>query len=167
MSPATNTLSRLVRKRSSRVDVAALVELDAELLEQTRALRADEAHREQHELARQLEVGALDLLERHAAVDELLLDLVGTQRAHVAVVVAEEALGVHRVHALAALFVGGRDAVDHRVGRPRHRLDARVGRPGQDLELVDRRRALADRGAEAVGAGVAAADDHDVLALRA
>ena len=32
---------------------------------------------------------------------------------------------------------------------------------------MDRRRALADRGAEAVGAGVAAADDHDVLALRA
>ena len=41
-----------------------------------------------------------------------------------------------------------------------------VGRPRHDLELVDRRRALAVRGAQAVGAGVAAADDHDVLALR-
>ena len=50
-----------------------------------------------------------------------------------------------------------------------HGIDsiAGVGRAGQDLELVDRRRALADRGAEAVGAGVAAADDHDVLAVRA
>ena len=35
-----------------------------------------------------------------------------------------------------------------------------------DLQLRDRRRALAVRGAEAVRAGVAAADDHDVLAGR-
>ena len=48
--------------------------------------------------------------------------------------------------------------------RPRVASAPVVGRPGQDLELVDRRRALAVRGAEAVGAGVAAADDHDVLA---
>ena len=44
---------------------------------------------------------------------------------------------------------------------------AGVGGPGQQLELVDRRRALAVDGAEAVGAGVAAADDDDVLALGA
>ena len=73
----------------------------------------------------ELEVGALDPLERHPPVDDLLLDLVRTQPAQVAVVVAEEALGVDRVDALAALFVRGRDPVDHRVGRPRHRLDAR------------------------------------------
>ena len=94
-----------MRNRVVARDVAPLVELDAELLEQALALRADEAHREQHELARQLEVGALDLLERHPAVDDLLLDLVRAQRADVAVVVAEEALGVDRVHPLAALFV--------------------------------------------------------------
>ena len=157
-----------MRKLAVAGDVAALVELDAELLEQPGALRADEAHREQHELARQLEVGAVDLLERHAAVDELLLDLVRAQRADVAVVVAEEALGVHRVDALAALFVRGRrrgrssgtSATACASGRV-------VGRAGQDLELVHARRALADRGAEAVGAGVAAADDHDALALGA
>ena len=33
-----------------------------------------------------------------------------------------------------------------------------------DFELRHRQRALADRGADAVGAGVAAADDHDMLA---
>ena len=141
-------------------DVAARVELDAELLEHARALRADEAHRQQHQLARQLEVGALDLLE--LAVDEL--DLVRAQRAHVAVVVAEEALGVDAVDALAALLVRRRDAEDVGLRRPRIGRRARVGRPRQDLELVDRRRALAVRGAEAVGAGVAAADDHHVLA---
>ena len=52
-----------------------------------------------------------------AAVDHL--DLVGPQGPHVAVVVAEEALGVDGEHALAALLVGRRRAVDHRPGRPR------------------------------------------------
>ena len=93
------------------------------------------------------------------------LDLVGAQRAHVAVVVAEEALGVHAEDALAAFLVRGRRAVDHRPRAATGCVGARVsGGRGQDLELVDRRRALAVHGAEAVGAGVAAADDHDVLA---
>ena len=39
-----------------------------------------------------------------------------------------------------------------------------VGRARHDLEIGDRQRALADRGADAVGAGVAAADDDHVLA---
>ncbi len=55
-----------------------------------------------------------------------------------------------------------------RPQRPRRALvRARGGRLGQQLELDDRRRALADRVAHAVGAGVAAADDDDVLALGA
>ena len=54
-------------------------------------------------------------------------------------------------------------------GQSGHGLPAArvVGRPRQQLELVHARRALAVRRAEAVGAGVAAADDDDVLALRA
>ena len=40
-----------------------------------------------------------------------------------------------------------------------------VGRPLQQLELVHRERTLAVGRAEAVGAGIAAADDHDALAL--
>ena len=43
---------------------------------------------------------------------------------------------------------------------------ARVGRARQQLELMHGAGALAVRGAEAVGAGVAAADDDDVLVLR-
>ena len=99
------------------------------------------------------------------AVDHL--DLVEPQRPHVAVAVAEEALGVDAVHPLAALLVGRRDLCrswrhcGHGLASA-----AVVGRAGHDLELVHRRRALAVGGAEAVGAGVAAADDHDVLAVR-
>ena len=42
-----------------------------------------------------------------------------------------------------------------------------VGRLGQQLELADALGALAQRGAEAVGAGVAAAEDDHVLVLGA
>ena len=63
----------------------------------------------------------------------------------------------------------------HRVGeaellRPQRPRRAVVGtvlrRLGQQLELHDRQGALADRVADAVRAGVAAADDDDVLARR-
>jgi hypothetical protein len=80
---------------------------------------------------RELEVGALDLLERHAAVDAPSARPRGPRSARdVAVVVAEEALGVDRVDPLAALLVRRRDAVDHRVGRPRHRVSARASGGG-------------------------------------
>ena len=80
-------------------------------------------------------------------------------------VVAEEALGVDRVQPLAALLVGAGDPHDHRVGRPRVAvLRPAVRRRRHDLQLGDRGRALAVRGAEAVGAGVTATDDHHVLA---
>ena len=52
-----------------------------------------------------------------AAVDEL--DLGEAQRRDVAVVVADELRRAHGVHPLAALLVGARDAVEHRVGGPR------------------------------------------------
>ena len=104
-------------------DVAALVELDAELLDDARALRAEEAHREEDELGGDLALGAG--LGAQPAVDEL--DLGETQGRDVAVVVADELGRAHGVDPLAALLVGARDAVEHRVGRPR--LGARGGPP--------------------------------------
>ena len=161
MSPQANTPASLVMNDASRATLLRGSSSTPSSSSRPGALGAEEAHREQHELARQLEVGALDLLE--PAVDHL--DLVRPQRAHVAVVVVDEALGVHAVDALAALFVRRRDLEDVGERGPRVGGRPRVGRRGQDLELVHRRRALAMRGAEAVGAGVAAADDHDALAL--
>ena len=133
MSPATNTPGTLVMNAASRATLPRASKATPRSVEPAAPLRADEAHRQQHELARQLEVGALDLLE--AAVDHL--DLVRPQRAHVAVVVADEALGVDREDPLAALFVGRRRALHQRPRRPRVGVGADVGRPGQDLELVD------------------------------
>ena len=161
MSPHANTPSSVVWNDESRATLPRSSRLDPELFDHACPLGADEAQREQHQLARQLEVGAVDLLELAVAP----LHLVGAQRAHVAVVIGEEALGVHAVDALAALLVGRRDAEHVGPGRPGIGRCPRVRRSVQDLELVDRRRALAVGGAEAVGTGVSAADDHHVLAL--
>ena len=55
--------------RSSRLTFVRVIQLDAELFEHPRALRTEEAHRQQHQLALQLEIRALDLLE--LAADEI------------------------------------------------------------------------------------------------
>src|SRR6266508_389855 len=148
-------------------DIAALGELDAELLEHPGALGADESHGEERQLAGEDELGAGDLLERDAAVVLHHLDLRDLQRPEVPPLVAEKALGRDRVDAIAALLVRGGDALDigplgpRVVGRPP------FGRARQDLELVDGERALAVHRAETVGPGVPPADDDDVPAAGA
>src|SRR5690348_17370531 len=69
-----------------------------------------------------------------------------------------------RVNPVAALLVGRGDPEGHRVRRPRLVLRPVLARTRHDLQLGDRRSALTGRGAQAVGTGVATADDHDVLA---
>ena len=73
----------------------------------------------------------------------------------------------HRVLALAALFVRARHVeVVLLRQRPRLREVAPLGRLREQLDRRHRSRALAMRRADAVGAGVAAAEDHDVLTGR-
>ena len=68
MSPHANTPASLVANESLLATLPRSSSVDAQLVEQTRTLGADEAHREQHELARQLEVAALDLLNRPSTI---------------------------------------------------------------------------------------------------
>ena len=84
------------------------------------------------------------------------------------------ALEVRRDDREVLLAAADRPRLLHRVAeaellrpqRPRRAVVGAVGgRLGQQLELDDGRGALADRVADAVRAGVAAADDDDVLAL--
>ena len=166
MSPAVKTPGTLVIQRRVALDVAAVGELDAELLEQARPLGPDEAHGQQDELARQRRTASPGPREHEPAVLAHQLDPRDLQRLDPAALVADEAAGGDRVDPLAALLVGRGDAEDVRPLRPRVVRRALVGRARDDLELVDARRALAVGGAQAVGAGVAAADDDHVLALR-
>src|SRR5690606_20619462 len=93
-------------------DVAALVQLDTELLDDAVSLRADEAHRKKDELRRQLTLGPLDGHERTV----LEPDLADLESPHVAVLVAEDRGGADRIQPIASLLVRGGDPEDHRVG---------------------------------------------------
>src|SRR5262249_41542954 len=148
-------------------DVAALGELDAEIGQHARTLGAEEAHGEQHELHLEGELGARDRLELEPAPLANHLDLARLERPHAAPIAAEETLGRAGIDALAALLVSARHAEDVGPLGPRIVGRALVGRARQELELVDRGGALAVHRAQAVGAGIAAADDDDALALSA
>ena len=76
------------------------------------------------------------------------------------------ALGQDRPFALGAFLLRRRGAQLERPVRPGQRLVLVHRRLRHDLELGDRRRALAVRGADTVRAGVAAADHDDMLARR-
>src|SRR5207249_2794633 len=65
----------------------------------------------------------------------------------------------------AAFLLARGGAVLDRPERPAQPLVLLLRRLRKDLELGDRSRALAVGGADAVGPGVAAADDDDMLAL--
>src|SRR5438128_874215 len=76
----------------------------------------------------------------------------------------------HRSHSRAEsrqrLFLAVVEPINLRPLRPRVVRGADQGRLRQDLELQETAAAVAHRGADAVGAGVAAADHDHVLVLR-
>ena len=125
-SPATNTPGTLVAQSASRATLPRSSSSTPNA-SSSGVLGAGEAHGQQHEVDLELGLGALDRLERRAAVDHLLLDLDVLERPDPAVLVAEELDGVHRVDALAALLVRRGHPVDERIGRPR--VARRVDRP--------------------------------------
>src|SRR5262249_28931892 len=139
---------------------ASVGQAHAQIAEQVTWLDAGEAHRQQHQVAFELALRPL----AHRYPPALHFDIGQPQRPDPAGGVRNELLRGHGVDALAALLVRGRDAVDHRIDRPRLVLWPARWRPRQDLQLRDRRGALAQRSAEAVSSGIAAADDHDVPA---
>jgi hypothetical protein len=78
-----------------------------------------------------------------------------------------EGLGEHVPEPLAALFLAGGGAQLVRPVGPGQALVFLLRRLVEDLDLGDGPGAVAVGGADAVGAGVAAADDDDVLAVGA
>src|ERR1035437_8506843 len=160
-------------------DVAAVVQLAAEGRGQLRR-GADEAHSDKDEVGREHRLGAgllvhlgpvagrvnpfdLDRLDRFDATSRAHRSLAGRNLADEAARVDEIAARVGAPQS-GGLFLTVVHLVDLGPLRPRVVVGAGLGRPGQDLELRDALRALADGRADAVGAGVAAADDDDVLA---
>ena len=141
-------------------NVAAVVEGQAQLLDHAVADGAEEAHGQQDEIGVEGVLGAGDGFElgRRADANQV-------QPADVAVFIAGEAEGIHAPIADAAFLVRVLGAQLQGPERPGSGGGALGGRLGHDLELVDALCALAQAGAEAIGAGIAAADDDHALAL--
>ncbi len=166
-SPQTKTPSDAGGPVGAGGDGAPGSDRHAELVDRVVALGPDEAHGQQDQLALELEFAAGHLLEDRAPVLRPHLHRVPAQGAHGSRPVVDELRRRDGEEARPALLVGRGGAQDERPQRP-----GVVGQPvarglGHDLELVHRGRALAVGRAEAVGPGVAAADDDDALALGA
>src|SRR4051794_15252152 len=145
------------RRVTRCVDVAAPVALDAERVERRR-LGPEKAHREQDEVRRVPLLRAGHELERRHAAVLLPVDLV-----HVAAVAGERRRRDREV-ARASFLQRIRGAQLHRPQRPgRDVVGTRRGRLAEQLDLRDGRGALTVGVADAVGAGVAAADHDHVL----
>src|SRR5262249_54652326 len=91
--------------------------------------RTEEAHRQQQQIAGNLETAVGDLLEL-AGDERDAARLQTSQRA----VSSQESLGHHPEVARTAFVVGARRAKDERPGRPGVRGKALVRRSGQKLE---------------------------------
>src|SRR5262249_24951293 len=137
-------------------DIAALIEIDAGLVDHAGLDRAGEAERDE------LRIGAdhrLSTLDRPAL-------LVGLCDLHAgdAAILADEAER-HRLElTLGAFGLRGRGThLGWPIG-PDGELVFLLGWPRADVELRHRNGALAEGGTDAVGSRVAAPDDHDMLA---
>ena len=139
--------------------LAPLAHLHAQLVDQL-AVGAAEAYGQQDEVTLKFELAAGHV---HVLAPGHLLDPMGPQAPDTAMAVVE-GVGLDGEDALPAFLVGQRVPQHQRPQRPGRALVALVGRPLVDVELMDRRRSLAVRGAQAVGPGVASSDDDDLLA---
>src|SRR3954453_15113824 len=149
------------RRVRAGLRVAAPVALHPELLEQRR-LGVEEAHGEQDELRRPRGLRTRDRVEGRLPRVLDPVDLL-----HATVAPAQLGGGDGEV-LLAALLDGVAATQLHGPARPRREVvGARGGRLAEQLDLRHRGRALAVGVADAVRAGVAAADDDHVLARRA
>ena len=153
------------------LDVGARVGLEFEILED-RLLRPEETHREQHELrGAGLFRARLFLRDELTFVVLLPLNLDRHERVHVAGGVADELFHRGEIDAGIGAELGGGLflTVVHLVGLgplgPGIVSRALERRLRENFDLDDALATVAHRGADAVGAGVAAADDDDVFVL--
>jgi len=151
-------------------DVAAAILLQAEGIDEG-LFRPEEAHRQQHQLSGQPLLRTGNVLGDEAPLLILCpFHLNGVDSGDLAVLVALELRGGGGISAGILAEHGGGffltvvQAVDLGPLRPGVAGGTGFGRLGHDFQLGDAGAAVADGGAHAVGARVAAADDHDILA---
>ena len=165
-SPHTKTPSTLVAQSASAATVPRGSTLDAELVHHVAALRAHEAHGQQHQVGTGSSNSEPGTSSKTGRPSSVRISTVWPRRARTApdpsstnsVVVTAKSRSPPSSWAEDVRRMSGQSG-------PRIVGQAVARGLGHDLELVHRGRALAVRGAQAVGPGVAAADDDHVLAL--
>ena len=138
-------------------DIAALVERQAEVLDHALVHRMHEAHRQQHELGVELEFAAGNGL--HLVVDVHAVQLLDTKP----LAPENRVVITAKSRSAPSSWLDEVRSFSGQFGQVSG-LFSCTGGAREDFEIGDRQRALADRGADAVRAGIAAADDDDVLA---
>src|SRR5262245_5883352 len=163
LAPAHIARSEDLRARSAvfelvGLDVAAGIEIKAQILHHAPLHGMEEAHGEQDKIR-----GDVKLRTWHRL--ELAVETYAFKTLDLAVR-AQEAGGRHAEIARGALRLARRSAELERPMRPSQSLVLLLGRLRKNLELRHRDRTLTERGADAVGAGIAAADHHHALPRR-
>ena len=159
MSPAAKIPGTELAVVPFRGDVAARIELDAELLNHSAFDRSGETQGQENKIGFNHDFGARNRLEFGRRTNSNPVKFF-----YVAIVVAHKFGGVEGPIAEAALLVGAFGAQLKGPERPGRARMALLGRHRHDLKLADGRSLLAVASAQTVGAGVAAADDHNALA---
>ena len=129
---------RRLRSRRPRATLPRSVNSTPRSVSRPSLLRADETHRQQHQVGLEFEVAC----PRPSRTCRPTSRPRAPCSAGDVAVPADELLGVDREHALAALFVRRGHPEHQRVGRPRGGVGARLRRARHDLELVHAGRAL-------------------------
>ena len=142
-------------------NIAAAIQLHSGAIQQTPAFGAGKAHRQQDQVGRQREFAALYFLDLTVAP----FDADAFEAGH-GFAVADHPLGQDRPVAVRPFLVAGCGPHFHRPIGPGHCLVFMFGRLGHDFQLGHAFCALPVGGADAVRAGIAAADHDHVLARR-
>src|SRR5258708_11369866 len=135
--------------------IPGVIELDSELVKHPIPNRTDEAHRKQGQINFHSEFGAWNRLELRRRSNENSVQL-----RNPAVTRPGKLRCSKAPVANATFFVSRLGTQLHRPERPGSLWRALLRRLRHDFELVDRQRLLPMAGPEAIGAGVAASDDH-------
>ncbi len=128
------------------------------------ALGSGEADGQQHELAREDQFRAVELLELPLpGFVKILLNPHRVQLLDLSTIITDEGLGLDLPVALSPLLVSRRDPEDLGPERPGGLGVLTLGGARIVVELGDRSGLLAVAGSQAVGSGISTADDDDVL----
>jgi hypothetical protein len=145
--------------------IASVIEFDIEFFQQALVLGMDEAHGEEGELTGEIffAAGHFGELGGFSIGGGLPFEADGFEGFQVALGITDKFFGGYSPMSVGAFFVRRGSLEDHGIGGPGHIFGAGMRGFGHELELGNGHGLLPVGGADAVAAGVTAADDDDIF----